>query len=163
MPLKTSNDDPRPANAPQPKGVHKKQHKDLDMKRDPEPNNGFPGANTPLNVTHPNKKAHGPATFVRGALKQVGLELQGNLVVSDVRITYTPVSHEMWVATMQQNPVEASVTLEDFHRRLKRAIKGGLEQLRLRIYKPCDSVHSPAQIKHHIAKLGLKNLEVTVR
>jgi len=166
MPLKNSNDDPRPANAPQPKGVHKKQHTQMDQKRDPDSYNAFPGADTPgpEGATHPAKKAHRPATFIRG-LSEAGFQIKAGVVMADdIRVTYVPITHTMWVATLQQNPTSAAITLEDFHKRVKQAVKtAGLEQIRMRIYKPCDAVHAPARVKAHLKKLGLQTAEITVR
>lgn len=161
--MKNSNDDPRPANAPQPKGVHKKQQKDLEIKRDPDSYNGFPGADTPKGTT-PSGKARGPATYIRG-LSEAGFKIQSGVVVADdIRVTYAPITHSMWVATLQQNPTSAAITLEDFHKRVKQAVKtAGLEQIRMRVYKPCDAVHAPARLKAHLKKLGVKTLEITVR
>lgn len=164
--VKNSNDDPRPANAPQPRGVHRSQQKEKEVKRDPDSYNAFPGADTPGpdDVTHPAGKAHRPATFIRG-LTEAGFKIQDGVVMADdIRVTYVPITHTMWVATLQQNPTSAAITLEDFHKRVKQAVKtAGLEQIRMRVYKPCDAVHAPARLKAHLLKLGVKTLEITVR
>lgn len=166
MPIKTSNDEPRPANAPQPKGVHRSPQKEKEHKRNPDSYNAFPGADTPgpNKGTTPSGKARGPATFVRG-LSEAGFRIQSGVVMADdIRVTYAPITHNMWVATLQQNPTSPSVTLADFHKRVKQAVTtAGLEQIRMRVYKPCDAVHPPARLKAHLKKLGVQTLDITVR